>query len=156
MKRLKNFFLALIVSPEIIIVLLVGLWFYRAPDSLGEIGEKLKSDPEVWKYLPSLILVFSGAAFHFSSKIRAPLEGASNRLLYEWPLYQLLVDRVIIGLFFSVCSSLVGFGLWFCGRTLPNQTVGGLFLLAAGVSGITAFTMMLSYQKIRELLGRYT
>lgn len=155
MKQIRNTFFALFISPEAVVAFLVFLWAFLNPISLELFGAHLKSDAEVWKYLPSLVLVFAGAAFRFSFKIRAPLDGSFNRVLYEWPLYPLLVARVMVGLIFATCSGVLGLATWVFGRNLDDLTVGAMFFLAAGVSATTALTMMLAYQKLRELIERY-
>lgn len=155
MKQVKNTFFALFISPEAVVAFLVLLWFFLNPTSLESLGAHLKSDTDVWKYLPSLILIFAGTAFRFSFKIRAPLDSSFNRILYEWPLYPLLVARVMVGLIFAACSGALGLATWIFGRHLDDLTVGVMFLLAAGVSATTALTMMLAYQKLRELIERY-
>jgi hypothetical protein len=148
-------FFAVFISPEAIVALLVFLWFYLNPTSLELLGSHLKSDAEVWKYLPSLVLIFAGTAFRFSFKIRAPLDSSFNRILYEWPLYPLLVARVMVGIVFATLSGGLGLVTWIFGQHLNDLVVGSMFILAAGVSATTALTMMLSYQKLRELLERY-
>ncbi|MFN3713847.1 MAG: hypothetical protein ACK4SX_09320 [Alcanivoracaceae bacterium] len=155
MKQVKNIFFALFISPEAVVAFLIFLWFFLNPTSLETFGAHLKSDTDVWKYLPSLVLIFAGTAFRFSFKIRAPLDSSFNRILYEWPLYPLLVARVMVGLIFATCSGALGLATWIFGQHLDDLTVGAMFFLAAGVSATTALTMMLAYQKLRELIERY-
>lgn len=154
MERIKNFLICIFVSPELVVLLLIAVGFVYSPESLVALGENLKSDSEVWKYMPTLTLVFSGAAFGLSSKIRAPLENSSNKLLYEWPLYQLLVDRVLVSMAFAGICGATGLLLWVFGQSLSATTVGCVLLAATGVSATTAVTMLLAHQKLRELIDR--
>jgi len=155
MKRVKSLLFCIFVSPELLVILLVAVGLIYSPESMGTLGKKLKSDSEVWKYMPTLTLLFSGAAFGLSSKIRAPLENSSNKLLYEWPLYPLLVDRVLVSVAFAVVCGATGLSLWIFGQSLTATTVGIVFLASTGVSATTAFTMLLAHQKLRELIDRY-
>lgn len=155
MKRVRNLLLSILVSPELVVVLLVTGGLVYSSEFMTILGKKLKSDSEIWKYMPTLTLLFSGAAFGLSSKIRAPLESCSNKLLYEWPLYPLLVDRVLVSMAFAGICGAIGLLLWVFGQSLPATTVGGVFLAATGVSATTAFTMLLAHQKLRELIDRY-
>lgn len=155
MNRLKNVLFALFIAPELVVLLLGALCFTYCPELLEALGKKLRSDSEVWKYLPTLTLLFSGVAFGLSSKIRAPLENGSNKPLYEWPLYPLLVGRVMVSLWFAVVSGAIGLGLWVFGQSLSGEIVGGVFLVATGMSATTALTMLLAHQKLRELIDRY-
>jgi hypothetical protein len=104
MKRINNFLFCLFFSPELVVLLLVAVGFVYIPESITALGNKLKSDSEVWKYMPTLTLLFSGTAIGLSSKIRAPMENSSNKLLYEWSLYPLLVDRVLVSRLFVVLN----------------------------------------------------
>lgn len=155
MKRINNLLFCLFVSPELVVLLLIAVGFVYSPESMIALGKKLKSDSEVWKYIPTITLVFSGAAFGLSSKIRAPLENSTNKLLYEWPLYQLLVDRVLVSMAFAGICGATGLLLWIFGQSFTATTVGVLFLVSTGVSATTAFTMLLAHQKLRELIDRY-
>ena len=155
MKQIKNTLVSLFISPELVVAFLVFLWFSLNPNSLESFGAHLKSDKDVWKYLPSLVLIFVGTAFRFSFKIRAPLDSSFNRMLYEWPLYPFLVARVMVGLIFSTCSGALGLATWIFGQYLDDLVVGAMFFLSAGVSATTALTMMLAYQKLREIIERY-
>lgn len=155
MKQAKNVLLAFLISPEIIGSLFVCFVFFLCPVLFEGLGRRLKVDPEIWKYPPALIVLFSGLSFKFSSKIRAPLDGASNRALYEWPLYPLLVARVMVGLFFAVISGAIGLWVWIYGQSFSNEIIGCLIIITIWISAATAFTMMLACQKLRELVGSY-
>lgn len=155
MKRVNNILFCLFLSPELLMFLLVATGFVYLPESISALGNKLKSDSEVWKYMPTLTLLFSGAAFNLSSKIRAPLENSSNKLLYEWPLYPLLVDRVLVSMVFAGLCGATGLMLWVFGQSVPAKLVGGVFLAATSVSATTAITMLLAHQKLRELIDKY-
>ena len=152
MKRLRNFIAAIVISPELLVCLvLLGVFAYY-PGLFESLGMKMRADDEVWKHLPALTILFSGLAFKFSSKLRAPLENQSNKVLYEWPHYRLLKDRVMVSLVFSSVSGIVGLGLWVLGRPAEPKIVGLVFLAATGTAAITALTMLLAHQTLRELL----
>ena len=155
MERIKYFLLALFVSPELVILLLAVFGLIYFPELMNGLGKKLQSDSEVWKYLPTLTLFLSGAAFSLSSKIRAPLENSSNKILYEWPLYPLLVDRVMISLVLAGFCGIISLSLWIFGQSMSSVAVGTVFIAATGVSASTAFLMLLAHQKLRELIDRY-
>lgn len=156
MKRLKNLALTLFVSPEVLSAAATLAFIYFLPNQAGELGKSIRADSEIWKYLPALTLVLSGSAISTSFKVRAPLENFSNKPLYEWPLYQLLVDRVYISLFFAISSAIAALALWFLGAKLGDVQIAAIFLGSAAVSGTTALTMLLAQQKLRELIERHT
>nr|WP_131515295.1 hypothetical protein [Pseudomonas chengduensis] len=156
MNRFKNLAIAFFVSPEILLALGVFAFVTLSPESAANLGNAIRSESEIWKYLPALTFIFAGAAINYSFKLRAPLENSSNKALYQWPLYHLLVDRVYIGLFYGISSAAASFILWIIGQQLSPHHVALVFLIATTVSGTTALTMLLAQQKLRELLDKYT
>jgi hypothetical protein len=156
MMRLKNLLLATVISPESLIVLAIFALSGYFPLELQTLGESIRSDAEIWKYLPGLTVLFSTTAIGYSSKIRAPLENSSNKKLYEWPHYPLLVDRVYVSFFFAIGSGGIGLWLWFFGKTLSASNVGVVFLASTLVSGTTALTMLLAHQRLRELINTHS
>lgn len=156
MNRLKHFLIAAFVSPEVAIGLAVAVFAISAPKLAAALGDAIRSDAEVWKYLPVLTLVFSGAVINASFKLRAPLESFSNKILYHWSAYHLLVDRVYIGLFYGICSAAASLALWIVGQKIGPILVASIFLAATLISGVTALSMLLAQQKLRELLEANT
>lgn len=156
MTRFKNLILAFFISPELVAILAVLALMKFCPAQYASLGKTIRSDDEVWKYLPALTLAFSTTAINYSSKLRAPLENFSNKRLYEWPLYNLFVDRVYVGIFYGVLSGTASLALWFIGKSLDDATVGAIFLASTISSGTTALTMMLAHQKLRELIEKYS
>lgn len=154
MIRLKNIVLALFIAPELLIILSVICSSNLFPELVKTVGDAVLADDEIWKYLPGLTLAFASTAITYSSKLRAPLENTSNKTLYEWPLYQLLVDRVYISLFYAITAVAASFYLWFFGKQLDPIKVAVIFLSSCIAAGTTALTMILAHQKLREILEK--
>jgi hypothetical protein len=154
--RFFNLLAVLFVAPEFLVGLICLGTFYYFEYFFEWIGKSIRADAEVWKYLPALPLVFSTAAFNFSSKIRAPLENLSNKILYEWNFYQLLVDRVYVGFFYAIFAGFTAVSLWFFGQSLSYSKVGVIFIFSVISSGVTALTMLMAQQKLRELIEKYS
>ena len=155
MSRTKNIFLVFFISPELLVFLSVLALSEHCPMLFEVIGEKIKADSEVWKFAPTLTLGFSAMAFRYSSKLRAPLENTSNKDLYEWPLYPLLVDRVWVSLLFSVICGLAALTLWIFGDAFSMLQIGAIFLCATVASATTAMSMLFAHQKLKELLDMF-
>lgn len=153
MNRIKYLLIALAVSPEVLVGLLVAAFVVIFPRHAAAFGETIRSDAEVWKYLPGLTFIFVGFIIKSSFTLRAPLESSSNKVLYCWPGYQFLVDRVYVGLFYGIASTIASLALWFFGKAFDPILVALIFLSATLVSGMTALTMLLAQQKLREILG---
>lgn len=156
MTRFKFFISALFIAPELVVILLATALPIYLPDFFTTLGKNIRSDPEIWKFVPTFTLTFAAVAFTISAKVRAPLDSFSNKILYEWPHYQFLVDRVYISLFYSVVAGVAGLYLWFFGNILSEKQVGALFLGSTGSAAITALLMFLVPQKLREYIERFS
>lgn len=154
MKRLGFLLASIFISPEMMAALALYFAYVYFPGTYSFIGERLVSNTDVWSYLPTLTLLLSGFAFQQSFKLRAPLS-SGNKVLYEWPAYLYLVDRVYVCLAIATLSAATAISLWVFGATMAPKTVALIFLLGSIVSGITALTMLLAHQKIVEILELY-
>lgn len=155
MKRIKNIFLVLFISPEFLILISILAVADLYPAVLESVGDRIKADSEIWKYLPTLTLAFSAMAFRLSSKLRAPLDNTSNKALYDWPLYPLLVDRVIVSLLFSVVAGVAALILWVYGDDFTSLQIGAIFLCSTIAAATTALSMLFAHQTLKELLDKH-
>ena len=155
MKRILDILKLTIISPETLFLLLMYFFWKNDYSFLTLLGEKIRSNEEVWKYVPVLPFLFSGATFKFSSKLRAPLENSSNKELYEWPGYQKVVDRVIASIIICILCCAVSLVIWIFSNEIPQAMLGMLFLSSVVISGISTLLVYLASHKIREILERY-
>jgi hypothetical protein len=142
------------VSPEFLVASLIYAAYLMNFGIFAVLGHQIKADGDVWKYLPTLTIALAAYSFSLSSKLRAPLQGKANRDLYQWPMYQYLVDRVYISMMYSIASVLGSLGLWVFGKISSDGLVGLIFLCATSISAATALLMLLAHQKIIEILTR--
>lgn len=155
MKRALDILKFTVISPETFVILLIYFFWTNDYTFLTLLGEKIRSNEEVWKYVPVLPFLFAGATFKFSSKLRAPLENSSNKELYEWPSYQKIVDRVIASIIICVLCCGVSLAIWIFSSEITKNLLGALFLASVTVSGISTLLVYLASQTIREILERY-
>jgi hypothetical protein len=155
MKRFKNLITILFISPEFLVTIIIYAIYNFYPAFLESIGTKIQADAEVWKYLPTLTFFMASLAFTFSSKLRAPLVNKSNKILYDWPLYQLFVDRVIVSLLFAVVCAITALLLWVYGASMSPVQIGAIFLGSTIAVSTTTITMLLAHQKLIEILEKH-
>ncbi|MBM7124681.1 hypothetical protein ACFFJT_20445 [Dyella flava] len=146
---------AVFVSPEFLLSLILYGFYFFFPSTFDVLGRHLVSDKEVWKYLPTLPSALAAYAFSMSFKIRAPSKERLRKILYEWPLYNLLVDRVYVGILYAVLCFVLSLFLWILGEGLGSSISALLFLEATAVSGVSALTMHEAAQKLPEILIKY-
>lgn len=151
----RNLMIAVIASPELLVGLAVWALVLCFPSMFGEIGAKLVSDSENWKYVtavPTGLFVWSATVF---GDIRNPVDKDANRLLYNWPHYRLLVGRLYLALALSVSAAAVAISLWLFGKSLDHAAIGALFVGALGVSLVVAATLTFARSRVRELLVQH-
>lgn len=156
MNRILDVVRAIFISFEFAWVLFVMATYFLYPQILFLIGAQFKTNAEIWKWLPTLPLLFSTAAFQAAAKLRAPLENASNRKLYEWQDYYRITDRVYLGLFLCILSCIGATVIWIFTSHMNEMLIAGIFLVSTGVSGVVAFIMYVSGHKLRELVDKYS
>ena len=152
MRRLIDIKRMILISPELCVILLVVLLNIYAEKPINTLGSLFKTNDEIWKFLPSLPLLFSGIAFKTSSKVRAPLDTGSNKALYEWPLYHMVTDRILLSKIYCLVCGAGAISIWLFCKQLPEYIIASIFLLSTIISGVTALLMHDAAQKIREIL----
>ena len=132
-------------------VIIVALCFYF-PVVFVEIGNHLKTNNDIWKFIPSIPLIICSFSVRYAWKILIPLEGSSNRILHEWPNYWKLKYRVIISVIICATCILSAVSIWFFSLLLPALTVGAIFIISIIISLIVALNQFLAAFKVRELM----
>lgn len=150
MKRIIDILRVIFISPEFLILLIVFvLQIYKA-DWFILIGKQFQSNNEIWKFLPTLPMLFTSLVFKFGKNIRIPLE--NNKQLYQWNEYYRITDRVHIGIYISILSSIGAISVWLLIDIISNLYIGIIFISSIGISGFSALTMHLASISIREVL----
>lgn len=155
MIRLKFFIFGLFISFEFLIIVLItclSLLFY---DYAIIIGDLIRGNQEVLKLLLGFLTALTASVFALSSKIRAPNEKSTNRVLYNWEMYPLLRDRVYISFIYVVFSSLIGVSIFLFLSILSSLLICILSLTSTIVACITTFSIFIAHQEIREIIEKY-
>ncbi len=156
MKKNYDILRMALISPELCFLLAVVLVYQLWPDVLSFAGQPFKEKGDVWKYLPTLPILFTGIVFKGGEKIRAPLDNAMNKILYEWPFYNFLRNRVLFSFFICIFCSISAISLWIFIDSLKPSIVGAIYISATGISGLTALCIILALPSLKEILCKYT
>jgi hypothetical protein len=155
MKRLKFLLSGFFISPEFLsIIVAFGIGFSFA-DQAVIVGNLIRGNSEAGKYLSGFIATLSTSVFVLSSKIRSPQEKGTNKILYEWPYYNLLLDRVYLSFFYAIFSGAASIVLLIAGTILSAKWIFILSACALLTACSAALTVFLAHQKIREILEKY-
>lgn len=150
MKRFIDIFRTIFISPEFAFLLIIYALMQYKPEWLALVGTQFQTNSELWKYLPTLPILFTGLVFKYGKDIRIPL--AKNKRLYEWNDYHRITDRVFVGIFISVFCSIGAISIWFLTKNTSVINLGAIFIATVGISGFSAYTMYLASISIREVL----
>lgn len=150
MRRIIDILRATFISPEFAILLIIIAVMQYKPEWFTLVGKQFQTNNEIWRFLPTLPLLFTNLVFKYGKNIRVPLE--KNRRLYEWDNYHRITDRVFIGIFISVLCSIGAISIWFLTEKTSAINLGAIFIATVSISGFSAFTMYLASISIREVL----
>ncbi|EGR1117337.1 hypothetical protein D0B97_18275 [Vibrio cholerae] len=156
MNRIIDIFRFTIISPEFVVILLTAAITYGYPEVFVLIGGKLKSNAELWKFIPSLPVIFTGVTFQVAQKVHAPLENTSNKQLYEWSSFNKITDRIMASYLICILCCVASFTIWFFMSELSELMLGSILLSSILISGLTTFQIILAAQKIRQVIEQYT
>jgi len=154
MKRIFDIIRFTFISPEFLWVLVGVVLLYSYPLPLAVVGDKISSNNEVWKWLPTLPILFASVAFRFSLKVRAPFD-KGNKQLYEWYSYNRITDRIYAAYILVSVSVVSNLSIWMFTEVFTSPMLGFVFLASIGVSGFVALQIFLAAQKIREILEQF-
>lgn len=135
------------------VVVTAGMFY---PETVSAIGEQLSGNPDLWKALYTIPLGLTVYAFIASYRMRAPLNKQENRALYNWPGYQRLVDRVFLSMVLCVISSVGTLSIWIFQNEITSLLLGVLFLIFCGVPAIVVFLLIISEQRLKEILTKHS
>ena len=156
MKRLLDILRFSIISPEFFVLLVCMILSHYYPNLFGLIGNKLKSNNDMWKFIPTLPFVFVGVTFKVAQRVHAPLENQSNKQLYEWASFNKITDRIMASYLISIFCAGSSLIIWFFMSELSKIVLGEILLGSIVISGLTAFQMILAAQKIRQIMEQYS
>jgi len=151
MRLLETLRIIYVSYETLFFVVVVALYFYF-PVFFIEIGNHLKTNNDLWKFIPSIPLIICGFSVQYAWKILMPLNGSSNRILHEWPNYWKLKYRVIISIVICAACVLSTVYIWIFSSSISELTVGAIFIASIIISLTVAFNQLLAAFKVRELM----
>ncbi len=154
MTRILDFLRYSLISFEALWLALIFISIAFHSDFFSLLGKQLKEDSTLWKALYALPFVSTTASFKIVGKLRYPLNKEENKILYEWPEYQKIVDRGVYSIVLSIVCCLGIVVLWTLTKQSSTEILGGLYLAFTGVTAISAFNLYLSEQRLKEILTR--
>lgn len=155
MSRVIDLLRTVSISVELLLTLIIIAIYILIPTILVQIGHQFKSNLEVWKFLPSLPLLFAGVAIKVSAALRSPTDPKRNKILYEWSDYNRITDRVYIGIAMSVVSAAGAVGIWIFAGNMSEILLGAIFLGSVSISGAIALSFTISSHRLKELLEKH-
>lgn len=156
MHRIIDIFRFIIISLEAMWVGIIFVIYLYFNEYLQILGAQLIGNSNLWKTLYLLPIGFLMSSLKSTSGIRSPLDKNENKILYESNVYKKITDRVIYSLFQNIVCCIGMFAVWMFPAKLSEGAHGALFLIFVGISGISALTLILTEQKLKELLTLHT
>jgi hypothetical protein len=153
MRLLVDFLRVTFVSFEFVFLVSLLSVGRIAPSWYNFIGEALKGQQEVLKWIPCLPIALCAFAVQQAWKLTAPIEGL-NRELVDWKGYWRLKLRRNYSICFSVATAALAVSLWVFSPRLDPFWFGLLTITAIGESLINAGCMFFAALTLREILEK--
>jgi len=141
LRELIDFLRRVVVSPEFLVVVLAVWVLFAEPQWLGSVTKILAGAPEGVKYLSLVPVAVAAWSLQQSKAILFPAEDIKG-ILQQWPKFQKLKERVIIGILFQAVFCTLGVGAWIISPSLSNGTaviVMGMSIAGALVGASTFY-----------------
>ena len=155
MSKWIDFARAFFVSPEMLLAVFFVFISTKFPDVSAFIGRAFNSNDNRWDMIAFVPLGFAAYSVNLTFKLRAPMDGNGNKVLYEWPKYYLVVNRCYVSIIWVVVTSLMAMGVALLSKSIPDLVVGVMFLSCSLISGVVTISFVISVQRIKEIVERY-
>lgn len=152
MRKLLDLIRLYVISTEALVLLLSYAMLVFYSKLMVLIGCEIVKEGSVLQYIALLPVALLGVAFGLSKDTLRPLEGDSNRILYEWPDYWRVKYRAFAALLFCIAASVGGFALWIFKTYVPPRVLGAGFIAAILLALVSTMSLYLGYLRIREIL----
>lgn len=153
MKQAINILRAIIVSPEMVIIITAMLLLSYSPHWLLRVADSVESNREMLMYLVGIPVSVFVWVFSHSRKMVFP-EADARRIFNDWPDYIEYKHVVIVGVLYSACFSIVAISTlamdWHQSPVVPTIFLMGSILGSA----TTAFSMYNAEIAVNEMLIR--
>jgi hypothetical protein len=150
--KLADILRVYVISPELLVIALSGAVVLLYPEPVALFGSEVSRENSVLQYIALLPIVLLGVAFKLSNDILKPLDGANNRILYEWPDYWRLKHRAIATILFCLAASAGALGLWVFKTHLHPRLLGAGLIATVVLALVSTVSLYLGYLRLREIL----
>lgn len=152
MKRAKEFMIALLVSPEILVVVIFLLIYEFIPKLFIFIGAVIRENEPV-KFLALTPVSMLGLMIHGRKELLFP-EHEKTEFLLAWEGYYLILDRYWISIVFCGVCVIASVAVWSAGAALGEPDIAAIFLCAIIVSLVTYITFHNATIRLRRELAK--
>jgi len=155
LRNLVEIFRRLIISPEFVVILVATSLICTEPAWLIEISNKLHSVPDGVRYIAIIPVGVFVWCIQQSRVILFPAEDTKGILL-EWPKFNALKNRVLLGILFQLVFSISSLGAWFMSPSFDNPTAVVVLVMAIVGSLVCAGTFYLASMVASEITKKYS
>ena len=134
MKVVKEYFVAIVVSFEFVLLATGVLALVICPGKVQVVSSNLVDTPGILKHFALLPSAFAGWVFMESKKLLFP-ELGKKALLQKWPDYWRLKVHFNVGLVYGFIFAAIGLTVWILGYKI-SEPVGFVLSLTSVVGGL--------------------
>ncbi|WP_410306147.1 hypothetical protein [Alloalcanivorax sp. C16-1] len=142
----------LLVSPEVLCILVVILFFQRYPALFEGIAITVKHSRGLPSFLGGLPLLLVGISYQLGMGVLRPGDEVENKVLYEWPYYWALEFRVYGSIAICALATCATALFYLNPLDWPLEVLGATFVCAMLVPVVTVVPLLLAKMTIRKIL----
>jgi hypothetical protein len=151
-RKLVEILRVYIISPEMLVIALSFAAVLLYPEQVALWGMEVSREDSKLQYIALIPVALLGVAYTLSKDILKPLDGMTNRILYEWDNYWQLKYRTLAALFFCLSSAVSAIGLWVFKTRVPSELLGVGLTCTIMLALVSTVSLYLGYLRLREIL----
>lgn len=153
MRVVAEFLRVAFISFEFAFLFAISVTASLKPEWCTFLGETLRKQAEVLRWIPAVPLALCGIAFQLTWNLTTPLKDSSRELM-DWPGYWRLKMRRNFSFFLSFATAALAAGIWIFSSNLDAFWLGLLTVACLGIAGINVGCMFLAALTLREILEK--
>jgi len=152
MRRLLDCLVAVVLSPEMLVIVATVMIGCVFPGAVRAIGTRLSTFGESMKLLAAVPAALLALMIKDRDKLLFP-SGRNSDALQEWPGYRMMSDRFYIGIWFEIGCVVVAISIWALGGSLATPRILCLFFGSLGVAVTTYAHFLHATFSVRHILA---
>lgn len=155
MRLIREIARVVFLSPELLVILGVGVVWWHSPETLEKVAKALNAEKGVPEFMGALPVALVVASYKLGGSILRPGDESENKILYQWPRYWALEARVYGSGFLCLICGVIYWASYVNPIDWAPYTVGALAILSVSLPVVTVASLAIARMVIRKIVTLY-